>query len=216
MKVGTDAVLLGAWANIEESYRIVDAGCGSGIIALMAAQRNTHAIVTGLEIDSDAAEQAAENCAASQFNERIRIVQTDVFGFSEAIFDHVVCNPPFHAGHVVPENVRRKNARHASNGMDEWFQMAYRLSTESGKASFVLPYESFDRLNLKTLNQGWHISRYCSVIPRDGKAPVRMLIELSKGAGACEATEIQIETTMRGQYHDSYRRLVNHFYLNVD
>jgi tRNA1Val (adenine37-N6)-methyltransferase len=216
MKVGTDAVLLGAWADIEEANRIVDAGCGSGIIALMAAQRNAHAFVTGLEIDPDAAVQAAENCAASQFNERIRIMQTDVFGFSEATFDHVVCNPPFHAGHVVPENVLRKNARHAVDGLDAWFRMAYCLSNEAGKASFVLPYESFDSLNMKTLNHGWHISRYCSVIPREGKASVRMLIELSKEACACEATEIQIETTVRGQYHDSYIGLVKDFYLNVD
>jgi SAM-dependent methyltransferase len=74
MKVGTDAVLLGAWANIEESYRIVDAGCGSGIIALMAAQRNTRAFVTGLEIDSDAAEQATENCAASQYRRMFSVL----------------------------------------------------------------------------------------------------------------------------------------------
>ncbi len=213
MKVGTDAVLLGAWANIEHANRIVDAGCGSGVIALMAAQRNAHALVTGLEIEPEAAAQATENSAASPFNERIRIVQTDVFGFGEAVYDHVVCNPPFHAGHVVPENEQRKNARHASNGMDEWFRMTYRLSTEAGKASFVLPYESFDSLNVKTRKLGWHISRYCSVSPREGKEPVRMLIELSKEDVTCELSEIQIETTARGVYHESYLTLVKDFYL---
>ncbi len=213
MKVGTDAVLLGAWANLEEANRIVDAGCGSGIIALMAAQRNTYAFVTGLEIDPDAAAQAAENCAASAFEERVCIVQTDVFGFSEAIYDHVVCNPPYHAGHVVPENERRKNARHASSGLDEWFRMAYHLSTEAGKASFVLPFELFDRLAMQVRQLGWYISRYCSVIPREGKEPVRMLIELSKEDVTCELSEIQIETTARGVYHESYLALVNDFYL---
>ena len=213
MKVGTDAVLLGAWANLEEANRIVDAGCGSGIIALMAAQRNTHTFVTGLEIDPDAAAQAAENCAASVFTERVCIVQTDVFGFSEAMYDHVVCNPPYHAGHVVPENEQRKNARHASNGLDEWFRMAYRLSTEAGNASFVLPFELFDRIAMQVRQLGWHISRYCSVIPREGKEPVRMLIELSKEDITCELSEIQIETTARGVYHESYLALVKDFYL---
>ena len=213
MKVGTDAVLLGAWANLEEANRIVDAGCGSGIIALMAAQRNTHAFVTGLEIDPDAAAQAAENCATSVFNERVCIVQIDVFGFSEAMYDHVVCNPPYHAGHVVPENEQRKNARHASSGVDEWFRMAYRLSTEAGKASCVLPFELFDRLAMHVRRHGWHISRYCSVIPREGKEPVRMLIELSKENVTCELSEIQIETTARGFYHESYLALVKDFYL---
>jgi len=213
MKVGTDAVLLGAWANIEHANRIVDAGCGSGIIALMAAQRNAHALVTGLEIEPEAAAQATENSAASLFNERIRIVQTDVFGFGEAVYDHVVCNPPFHAGYVLPENEQRKNARHASNGLDEWFRMANRLTDETGKASFVLPYESFDSLALKMRNLGWHISRYCSVIPREGKEPVRMLIELSKEDVTCELSEIQIETTARGAYHESYLAFVKDFYL---
>lgn len=213
MKVGTDAVLLGAWANIEHANRIVDAGCGSGIIALMTAQRNAHAFITGLEIDPDAASQAAENCASSVFKERVCIIQTDVFGSSEGVFDHVVCNPPFHSGHVVPENEQRKNARHASSGLDEWFRMAYRVSTEAGKASFVLPYESFDSITHQVQQVGWFISRYCRVIPREGKEPVRMLIELSKDDMPCELSKIQIETTIRGAYHESYLELVKDFYL---
>ena len=216
MKVGTDAVLLGAWADIEEANRIVDAGCGSGIIALMAAQRNSRAFVTGIELDADAAKQAAENCAASAFNQRIRILNADVLGYEKDVFDHVVCNPPFHAGHVIPVNEQRKNARHASTGLDAWFRMAYCLSNETGKASFVLPFESFESLKTKVAPSAWHVSRYCRVIPREGKEPVRMLIELSKDAIGLEESEVQIETTLRGHYHESYLDLVKDFYLFID
>lgn len=216
MKVGTDAILLGAWANIEHANRIADAGCGSGIIALMAAQRNSRAFVTGIELDADAANQATENCAISPFNQRIRILNADVLGYEKDVFDHVVCNPPFHAGHVIPVNEQRKNARHAVDGLDEWFRMAYRLSNKSGKASFVLPIESIASLKTKVTPSAWHVSRYCRVIPREGKEPVRILIELSKIECTCTTSEIQIETNARGQYHKTYRELVKDFYLFID
>lgn len=213
MKVGTDAVLLGAWANIEHAKRIADAGCGSGIIALMAAQRNAIAGVTGIELDLEAAKQASENFANSPYQERLRVLNADVLAFEQADFDHVLCNPPFHAGHVLPQNEQRSNARHAFTGLDAWFRMAHRQSNENGKASFVLPFESFESFQMKVEPADWHVSRYCRVIPREGKKPVRMLIELSKKNDMCELSEIQIETTVRGDYHQSYLDLVKDFYL---
>lgn len=216
MKVGTDAVLLGAWANIEDANRIADAGCGSGIIALMAAQRNSRAFVTGIEIDADAANQATENCANSPFNQRIRILNADVLGYEQDVFDHVVCNPPFHAGHVIPVNEQRMYARHAVDGLESWFRMGFKLTTLLGKASFVLPFDTFNTIESNVQRSGWFISRYCRVIPREGKEPVRILIELSKIECTCTTSEIQIETNARGQYHKTYRELVKDFYLFID
>lgn len=216
MKVGTDAVLLGAWANIEHANRIADAGCGSGIIALMAAQRNSRAFVTGIEIDADAANQASENCANSPFNKRIRILNADALGYEQDVFDHVLCNPPFHSGHVKPVNEQRMYARHAVDGLESWFRMAFNLTTLLGKASFVLPFDTFNSIESNVQRSGWFISRYYRVIPREGKVPVRILIELSKIECTCTTSEIQIETNARGQYHKTYRELVKDFYLFID
>jgi len=213
MKVGTDAVLLGAWAHIESARSILDAGCGSGIIALMCAQRNKQASVTGIELDQEAANQAAENCANAPFSKRIRIVHGDFFENVQDVFDHVICNPPFHAGHVLPENEQRKHARHAVDGLENWFGMANKLSSKLGKASFVLPFETFTSIESRVQPCGWQISRYCNVIPCEGKEPLRILIELSKVECTCTTSEIQIETTARKHYHESYLELVNDFYL---
>ena len=78
MKVGTDAVLLGAWADVEDSQRILDVGCGSGVVTLMAAQRAPHAVVTGVELDEAAAADAAANAHRSPFAERVDIVCADI------------------------------------------------------------------------------------------------------------------------------------------
>ena len=97
MKVGTDGCLLGGWFDCSRSKRILDAGCGSGLIAIMAAQR-CNAEITGVEIDADAAAQAAENAAASPWGSRINILNADVLQFAPtAPFDSIVCNPPYFA-----------------------------------------------------------------------------------------------------------------------
>ncbi len=213
MKVGTDAVLLGAWANIEHEETILDCGTGSGILALMAAQRNAKASITGIELDSNAANQATENCAESPFKERIVIRCANVLELNDWKFEAIICNPPFHAGHVLPPDARRTDARHARHGIDDWYNAAYRLSTSEGKASFVLPYAPFDEFKIKMQDLGWNLSRYCLVIPGDEKPPVRVLVELSKIECTCELSEVQIETNTRGQYHSSYLNLVKDFYL---
>ena len=81
MKVGTDAVLLGAWVRVDDACRMLDIGCGCGLIALMAAQRNAEAKVVAVEIDAEAAGQAQENVAKSPWAERIEVVRADVCTF---------------------------------------------------------------------------------------------------------------------------------------
>ena len=95
MKVGTDGVLLGAWADVENSKRILDIGCGTGLIALMVAQRS-NAEVVGIDIDSNAAEQASENAEASPFSKCITIKRADILKYEDTTgFDTIISNPPF-------------------------------------------------------------------------------------------------------------------------
>ena len=95
MKVGTDGCLLGSWADVSQCKRILDIGTGSGLVAIMCAQRSSAAII-GDEIDSEAAAQAAENVAHSPWSNRIEIINCDALEYSSAEpFDAIVSNPPF-------------------------------------------------------------------------------------------------------------------------
>ena len=95
MKVGTDGVLLGAWARLDDARLVLDIGTGTGLIALMAAQRNAEAAITALEIDADAAAQASENVAATPWAGRITVVHADARTYVPGRkYDAIVSNPP--------------------------------------------------------------------------------------------------------------------------
>ena len=114
MKVGTDGVLLGAWGSVE-GKQILDIGTGTGLIALMAAQRNPEAEVLGIDIDPEAVLQAKENIAESPFSSRVRCILCDFrdadFSSANTSFDAILCNPPFFTEDTLPDDVGRALAR---------------------------------------------------------------------------------------------------------
>ena len=98
MKVGTDGVLLGAWASVGDAKNILDVGTGTGLIALMLAQRNQNAEISAIDIDRNAVEQAAENAEQSPWSGRISIFESDYNHFRvgvSCLFDLIVSNPPY-------------------------------------------------------------------------------------------------------------------------
>ena len=98
MKVGTDGVLLGAWASLENAATVLDIGTGAGLIALMAAQRNPVARIAAVELDADAACQAAENVQASPWSSRVEVICADAKAYEPGMrFDAIVSNPPYFA-----------------------------------------------------------------------------------------------------------------------
>ncbi len=116
MKVGTDAVLLGAWAPLPQPCRhILDIGTGTGVLSLMLAQRCPEAEVVGVEIDAEAAAQASENAAASPYTDRLRIEAKAIQDYRPEpplTFDLIVSNPPFFTGGVLSDMLDRQSARH--------------------------------------------------------------------------------------------------------
>lgn len=113
MKVGTDSVLLGAWADFVARNRILDVGAGTGILALMAAQRNADAMVDAVEIDAVAAEEALQNAENSAWGGRIKIFECDFLRFeSGSKYDYIVSNPPFFDSGERAPDARRAMARH--------------------------------------------------------------------------------------------------------
>lgn len=216
MKVGTDGVLLGAWADVAESRRILDVGTGSGIIAIMSAQRNATAQITALDIDADAVAQAQSNILATAWRERVKCQQADVMEFtSDKPYDHIISNPPYFLESTHSPNRQRDVARSAASlPFGELVASAERLLCEGGKFSVVLPAECASMFRYEAFERLW-LNRLCSVVTIDGDAPKRVLMEFVRTntplMPRCEELVIQHRN---GEYSAKYRALTKDFYLN--
>ena len=118
MKIGTDGVLVGAWADVEDDWRILDVGTGTGLIALMLAQRNASAKIVGIDISHEAVEEARDNFSRSPWATRLSAIEGDVCGFEGSEkFDHIVSNPPYFVDSLHSPDALRTMARHTSSLM---------------------------------------------------------------------------------------------------
>ena len=213
MKVGTDGVLLGAWANSDNVKRILDIGTGTGVIALQMAQRNPIAHIYAVEIDDTAAKRARANFDISPWAERLTVEQTAVQEFAPAEkFDLIVSNPPYFVDSLLPPDAKRSTARHTHDlTFEELDSAVCRLLDENGRFALILPITEFEKyLALTQL----HLVRRCDVCPVEGGAIKRIMGEFAKQP----TTEIEIETIAiergrRGDYTDNYRALTKDFYL---
>ena len=163
MKVGTDGTLLGAWAR--GGKRILDIGTGTGLIALMMAQRFPEAQVTGFDIDEQAVAQARENVVLSPFASRINMVCQDARCYEpDAAYDAIVSNPPFYDRSLVCPDDRRSLARHTSSlDYRSLFLLVQRCLDDEGEFSVVIPYESQSKLESEASLAGFFKVRQCAV-----------------------------------------------------
>ena len=217
MKVGTDGVLLGAWIRVQESKRILDAGCGTGLITLMLAQRS-NAFIDAIDIDESAFLQAKENINNSIWNNRLNTYQTSLQDHahnSNFKYDVVVSNPPFFSNALRPGNDARAKARHNHLlPFSELIGSSWNLLSDNGSLSLILPYEVSHEVVTEALKKGFFIKRTCQVIPKQGKAPKRILIEFTKYQYSLKSDEILvIEKEKRHQYTEEYIRLTKDFYI---
>lgn len=219
MKVGTDGVLLGAWAfeDVEPGpMRMLDVGCGTGVISLMLAQRFPDAIVVGVDIDKDAVDEAASNFASSPWPGRLTAVQCDFLRFNDADgFDLIACNPPFFTdGALAPDAARRK-ARH-QDGLTFTALMrgASRLLRPGGRVAVVAPAEAESELMAEACICSLKPSRLTAVRTVEQKKPRRILLECVKDdkSVACSKSTLLISEP-DGTPGQEYSRLVSPFYL---
>jgi len=177
MKVGTDGVLLGAWGWVE-SRRILDVGTGTGLIALMAAQRNPEAQVLGIDIDEAAVRQAQENIAESPFSQRVRCELQDVLTFHpEARFDAILCNPPFFTEDTLPDDNARAMAR--NNRSLPFAKLVPKVATllnDEGRFSIIVPSNHAQEIIGLCLAEGLQLQRRCLVRTVAHKPPRRALL----------------------------------------
>lgn len=213
MKVGTDGVLLGAWVKLPDAGLVYDFGTGTGLLALMIAQRSNVQIIA-FELDEGAANQATENIENSPWKTRISVQHCDIFELRcpNQKADLVVCNPPFHANHVVPENQSRKIARHHQLPLKEWFEKAFSWTNDQGKAAFIFPFNRFEELEKEIIQAGWSIELHTQVVSTIGKEPVRSLVLLSKKPVSTQTNRLHIENGQRGVYHNDFIAIAQPYY----
>lgn len=219
MKVGTDGVLLDAWASGKGAIRILDVGTGCGLIALMLSQRYETAEVTGIEIDSSAVIDARMNVAASPFASRLRIVEGDIVERarnSEERFDLIVSNPPYHEEELLPPSEARAKARHTAGGgltFAALLKSVKSLLAPGGSFALILPSTAAERFLLLALAYGLYPERRTEVVTREGKAPRRTLLQLSSRVLPSPVpTELVLQNATGGR-SAAYSELCAEFYL---
>ena len=179
MKVGTDGVLLGAWAR--GGRRVLDVGTGSGLVALMMAQRFEEAGVTAIDIEPGACIQACENVAASPFAGRISVVEAALQGFEGSEYDAIVCNPPFYAGTLKSKTAARTMARSAETlPFTDLFASAARLLSADGVFSVVIPSSCRSVFDAEATVAGLFPLRICALRTLARKPVSRYLLAYGK------------------------------------
>lgn len=216
MKVGTDGVLIGAWCRLPSSGRILDIGTGTGLIAVMAAQRASGCMVTGIDIDAECVAQARDNAASSPWGGRIGIEQCALQEFFPTHrFDAIVSNPPYFEESLLPPDARRTAARHTlSLTYAELVDGVVRLLDAEGRFSLILPAAESERF-LSAAHGVLFLTRRCDVRTTLGSGVRRVMMEFAvsvpKLLPHIESLSIEDGGPMR--YSGEYRALTRDFYL---
>jgi tRNA1Val (adenine37-N6)-methyltransferase len=182
MKVGTDGVLLGAWTSVGNTSRILDVGTGTGLIALMLAQR-CNAVIDAIEIDKEASLEAAYNFNQSAWNERLKVFHEDFLQYSvptEEKYDLIVSNPPFFINSLKTPDERLAVAKHNVNmSIAQLLNKSSSLLKADGRIALIFPYEDFDYVKESARLAGYYVKKRTDVYAKPSKSPVRTLIEFS-------------------------------------
>jgi len=217
MKVGMDGVLLGAWADPSGAERILDIGTGTGLIALMMAQKNSLAQIDAIEIDPESFPEAIRNVQQSKWAGRIQIELSSFQEFAEQTdwkYDLIVSNPPFFTNGVKAPVENRAQARHSDSlPLEVLILGAANLLAENGRIVLVLPIESLPEISSLANLYKISISRLCRVKPNPIKPEFRILIELTNSECAIQESELMIEFEKHHDYTPEYKELTKDFYL---
>ncbi|MBO4572068.1 MAG: methyltransferase [Bacteroidales bacterium] len=229
-KVGTDGVLLGAWVHLDGTEKhILDVGTGTGVIALMLAQRTSRhsrldreSVVVGIDIDAPSAKEAAANFNASPWRTRMAAFRGDFRGlggseahplsFLRCKYDLIISNPPFFTGSLKAPDERRSDARHSDTlTFRELAAEASCLLSDEGRLAVIYPAEEAENLAGTALEAGLFPVRICRVSTKKGKAPKRVMMEFSRQKKEPLIEELFIQ---EGEgYTEEYKSLTRDFYL---
>jgi len=217
MKVGTDGVLLGAWANVPETGKILDVGTGTGVIALMMAQRS-EADVYAVEMDDESFKEACCNMEQSPWKERFHPVHRTFQEFCASTngkFDLVISNPPFFENVSKAADPRRSNARHTDLlSYEELIDGCHRILTDTGRIAVIIPAPQAEQfISLAKRYNLCNLRKTC-VKPKVSKPVNRYLLEFSRKQAGPVTDELVIETEAFHSFTQEYKNLTRDFYLN--
>ena len=213
MKVGTDAVLLGAWADVSQAQRVLDIGTGTGIIALMLAQRS-EAEITAVDLDESAFIQAKENVHQSPWDERIEVIHQDIrHFFVDKPFDCIISNPPYFVDNLKSPDRQRSLARHTDTlSYRDLLRSVDRLLSDNGKFSVILPSDALDIFWSTAMEFRLYPCRQMQILTKPLSPVKRIMLELRR-----EPVEYMMERLVlkdeSGTFSEAYRELTREFYL---
>lgn len=216
MKTGTDAVLLGAWCPVGQANRILDIGTGSGVIALMLAQRSRpEARIDAVEINAADAQQARENVQRSPWSGKIEVVHAPVQEFKRVtLYDLIITNPPFFSASLLPPDPRRTVARHDTQlTKDELLTAVNRLLGESGIFCLILPFTEAKSFQVQASGYGFYLAHITHFQTRADKNPERTLMAFSREQLKPMQEDRLVLYEGRERKTEAYRNLTADFYL---
>lgn len=215
MKVGTDAMILGSWTRVEEAETILDIGTGTGILALMLAQRSEAFTIDAVEIDADAYEEAVTNFENSPWGDRLFCYHASLQAFAQEMddtYDLIVCNPPYFSPSEIESYTGRNVARqtHLLNHLT-LIKNTVQLLSESGSCAFSLPYESEAFFIELAQSQNLFLQRRLRMKDRENSDMVRSFLQFGKTVKPLE-DEILILKNTDSTYSSQFIELTIDFY----
>ncbi|MBL7816218.1 MAG: methyltransferase [Saprospiraceae bacterium] len=220
MKVGTDGVLLGAWSDVSNAQSILDVGTGTGVIAIMLAQKvgNTEgALVHAVEIDEMAVEQAKENMADSPFASKLTVYHDSIQNFAKNHihkYDLVVSNPPFFTGGTLSSNGDKTNVRHTVKlPHGDLLNATRELLNKNGRFCVILPLIEGLRFIEIARTYGFYLTHRSDVRPKQDKGIERLLLQFELTNRTFSHDELIIQNSRdERDYTEGYRELTKDFY----
>lgn len=226
MKIGTDGILLGAWAKVENASSVLDIGAGTGVIALMIAQRTEAEIIDALELDEDAYEQCVENFENSPWGDRLFCYHAALEEFSEEMdeekYDLILSNPPFfepplpknNSEEDIAPNAREKARFYNSLPFEELVEYSSGLLSDFGSFAVIIPFSEEEKFLQLCEDVYLYPNRITRVRGNKDSSIKRSLLQLSFTQTSVDENELVLETS-RHEYTPEYKELVREFYLKL-
>ena len=216
MKVGTDAVLLGAWVNIDGAKNVLDIGTGTGIIALMIAQKST-ILIDAIDIDKEACIQAQENVNGCKWSDRIKVQHISMQELSlqsKKKFELIVSNPPYFVDSSKALEEARTTARHTDFlSYDELIEGISKLLTSEGKFCVILPFKEGEMFRDMAQEKSLFLTKLTRIKTRIDKTEKRLLMQFEFKRNTFNENSIVIEKDERHSYSNEYIELTKDYYL---
>ena len=211
LKVGTDAVLLGAMVSSVQEGHILDVGSGTGVLSLMMAQRSQKALIDAIELDQFAAEESLSNFKNSAWSDRLKLHHADFFKWtSDKEYDLIVSNPPFYLDGLKPEDERSAISKHAAFDFADFFRKCAGFLRPEGILWMIYPSNTDKEITRCFEASGFHLSKKISVYGKPGRLN-RFVVSLSKSPCPFIAEDFLVRDETNA-YSDQYKELTSGFH----